>query len=90
MGPGAVLTGSARLQQEARDRAEAVAGQEANERREGELRQEQAALQAQMAALRARLGRIQADLMTTRQQERRREGTAWATRGALGRARQAD
>ncbi len=90
VGPGVVLTGSARMQQEARDRAEAVVESEAAERRERELRQEQAALEAQIAALRVRAGIIQAELKTSRKQERGRRDVALTTRGALGRARLAD
>ncbi len=90
VGQGAVFTGAARLQQEALDRAEAVTWQQAAERRERELRQEQTALEAQIAALRARTGTIRAELKTSRRQVRSREEVALATRRALGRARLAD
>ena len=54
-GPGGVLTGSLRIAQEARDRAEAEAREEANERRERDLAQRRSALVAQIAALNAEL-----------------------------------
>ena len=90
VGPGTVLTGSARLMQEARDKANGLAEQVAAAHRERELVQEQASLKAQAAALLARVGRIKEELQTSRQQARRRGEAASADRGALARARQAD
>jgi circadian clock protein KaiC len=90
VGPGAVLTGSARLTQEARDTADDLAEQVAAARRERDLVQEQASLKAQAAALLARVGRIKEELQTSRQQARRRGESASAYQGALARARQAD
>ena len=51
VGPGEVLTGSARLVQEAKDEARAVADQQAAERQRRELEQEQASLEAQADAI---------------------------------------
>jgi len=90
VGPGAVLTGSARLTQEARDKADGLAEQVGAARRERELVQEHASLNAQAAALLARAGRIKEELQTSRQQARRRGEAASADQGALARARQAD
>jgi circadian clock protein KaiC len=90
VGPGAVFTGSSRLAQEARDKADGLAEQVAAARRERELVQEQASLKAQAAALLARVGRIQEELQTSQQQARRRGEAASADQGALARARQAD
>jgi hypothetical protein len=59
-------------------------------RRERELVQEHASLNAQAAALLARAGRIKEELQTSRQQARRRGEAASADQGALARARQAD
>jgi len=56
VGPGTVFTGAARLRQEAKERAQAMVEQQAVERRQRELEQERAALEAQIEALRAKLG----------------------------------
>jgi circadian clock protein KaiC len=90
VGPGAVLTGSARLTQEARDKADDLAEQAAAARRERELVQEQASLKAQAAALLARVGRLKEELQTSQRQARRRGEAASADQGDLARARQAD
>ena len=59
-----MLTGSARLAQEARDKADGLAEQAAAARRERELVQEQASLEAQAAALLTRVGHIKEELQT--------------------------
>lgn len=53
IGQGAVLTGSARLVQEAKDREQARLDSRTSERRQLELRQQQLAIEAQLAALKA-------------------------------------
>jgi circadian clock protein KaiC len=53
VGPGKVLTGSARLAQEARDRAEAVARQQAREQLEGRRAALERSFEARLAQLRA-------------------------------------
>jgi len=53
VGPGQVLTGSARLAQESRDRAAALARAQERERLQFTLAQRRAALEAQVAALKA-------------------------------------
>jgi circadian clock protein KaiC len=90
VGPGAVLTGSARLTQEARDKDDGLAEQVAAARRERDLVQEQASLKAQAAALLARVGRIKEELQTSQQQARRRGDAVRIGQRALARARQAD
>jgi circadian clock protein KaiC len=90
VGPGVVLTGAARLAQEAKDKAqEKVAGQ-AGERRRRELRQEQAAVEAQVEALKARLGNIQCELTITAQLDKQRQELASKERTDLAAARKAD
>jgi circadian clock protein KaiC len=54
-GPGSVLTGSARLAQEARDRQAEAAQAQAIERRQRELQQERSALEAQLRVIQAKL-----------------------------------
>lgn len=89
-GPGAVLTGTARLAQEAQDRVAALTARQEVQRRTRDLAQEQAALEAQAAALGARVAALQAERQTLDTQERRRLQTARTDAGALATARQAD
>ena len=58
VGPGAVLTGAARVVQEARDQAQIVSDRQASERRQRELEQEQANLRGQAEAIAKRLAGI--------------------------------
>ena len=90
VGPGAVLTGSARLTQQARDKADGLAEQVAAARRERDLVEEQASLKAQAAALLARVGHITKELQTSQQQARRRGEVVSVDQSALAHARQAD
>jgi len=53
VGPGTVLTGSARLVQEAKDHSQEISDHQTSERRHLELRQQQMVLDAQIAALKA-------------------------------------
>lgn len=55
VGLGTVLTGSARLAQEARERAEALAARQQMQARQHEIEREQAVIEDQITALRARL-----------------------------------
>jgi len=90
VGPGAVFTGSSRLAQEARDKADGLAEQVAAARRERELVREQASLKAQAAALLTRVGHIKEELQTAQQQARRRAGATRIDQETLARARKAD
>jgi circadian clock protein KaiC len=90
VGPGAVFTGSSRLVQEARDKADGLAEQAAAARRERELVQEQASLKAQAAALLARVGHITEELQTSQQQARGRAGVTRTDQETFARARKAD
>ena len=53
VGSGTVLTGSARLVQEAKDRSQELGDKQTSERRQHELRQQQMVLEAQIAAFKA-------------------------------------
>lgn len=55
VGGGTVLTGSARIAQQARERAEALAARQEIEARQHEIERERAAVEADIAALRAKL-----------------------------------
>ncbi len=58
VGPGEVLTGTARLMQEAKDRSQALLERQASERRQRELLQEQAELEAQADSIAQRLKNV--------------------------------
>jgi circadian clock protein KaiC len=90
LGGGTVLTGSARLVQEAQDQAGALAEREATEQRERDLAQERATLEAQAGALLARVHSIKQERQTAKAQARGRGDVAGARRRALARVRQAD
>ncbi len=90
VGPGAVFTGTARLVQEAQDKAAALTARQAAERRARDLAQEQASLEAQVAALTARVTTLQSERETLEEQELRRRETLRTDAGALTTARQAD
>jgi circadian clock protein KaiC len=90
VGPGVVLTGAARMMQEARDKAQATAGQQTVSRRRRELEQEQAALAAQMAALKAKLGNVQTEMTTAAHQETDRQRVLLSDRQEQSQARRAD
>jgi circadian clock protein KaiC len=90
LGPGEVLTGSARLVQEARDTGRAVEDRQAARQRELELEQEQAALRGQAEALAKRLQGIESELKIARQRETELRRATKKERGELARARNAD
>jgi circadian clock protein KaiC len=90
LGGGTVLTGSARLVQEAQDQASALAEREATEQRERDLAEERATLEAQAGALLARVHSIKQERQTAKAQARGRGDVAGARRRALARVRQAD
>lgn len=89
-GPGAVLTGSARLSQEARDREAERAQIEAASKRQRELEQEAAALQAQLRALQTRLATVSAELASKASQEEERLSAAGNDRRRRKSSREAD
>jgi circadian clock protein KaiC len=90
LGAGTVLTGSARLVQEAEDQASRLTEQQAAAQRERDLAQEQATLEAQAAALLARVASLKQERQTAKTQARGRGEAAQAGQAALARARQAD
>lgn len=75
IGAGGVLTGSSRLSQEARERAEAVERVQENRRRQEELNRKRTALQAQISSLQAEVAAVEqeSDLVVLEKQERERE-----------------
>jgi circadian clock protein KaiC len=73
VGSGTVLTGSARLTQEARERAEAVLRQQTKEEQQRVLEGKQKAFDAQIAAMRSELAQEEARVALVTQQEEQRE-----------------
>jgi circadian clock protein KaiC len=90
VGPGKVLTGSARLNQEVRDRTDAVACRQTAERKQRGLLEEQASLEAQVRALSSRLKGVQAELAIAAERDRRERETAGKEQKHLAAARSAD
>lgn len=89
-GPGVVHTGTARLMQEAADRAEALARRQAALRRSRGMDAERAALEAQVAALRARMEDIAAEIAAITAEEDIRLEILDSDRRALAQQRRAD
>jgi circadian clock protein KaiC len=90
VGPGKVLTGSARIMQEAMDRADKALEQQASERRRRELQDEAAALEAQAQGLASRLAGIRSELDAAKMQEKQRRDTLEKQRDEMASARKAD
>ena len=72
IGPGTVLTGSARRAQETRDRLLELERRQETQRRQHELQTEQAALAAQIETLKARLCGVQDELTIVRENHQER------------------
>jgi circadian clock protein KaiC len=90
IGPGTVLTGTSRLTQEARDRAQAREEEQAFELRQQEWQQERASLQAQAEAIAARLASIRSEQQIARERNSDRQETTVRARRELAAARKAD
>ncbi len=90
LGPGTVLTGSARLVQEADDQAQRAIEQQAAQRRLREIQQERKTLQAQMDALQAQLANMDDEARTVQSINEQREEVLHQDRQRLAELRQAD
>jgi circadian clock protein KaiC len=90
VGPGTVMTGSARLVQEARDRAEIVLEEESSLNRERELQREQETLQLQAEGIAARLAGIESELQSVSRIDQQRQENSAKQKRALANARKAD
>jgi circadian clock protein KaiC len=90
VGPGTVLTGAARLQQEARDLAGSVEQKRAFEVRQRELEQQRVELQAQLESLRLRLESVEKEQAVGTAGERNRQEQLSRERRKLEMARYAD
>ncbi|HTT53515.1 MAG TPA: circadian clock protein KaiC [Streptosporangiaceae bacterium] len=90
VGPGGVMTGSARVSQQARERSDQLEHEEQLMRRKRELRARVAQGQAQLAVLQDELASEQAELAQIANREARLAADAQATRDALSVQRRAD
>ena len=90
VGPGGVMTGSARVMQQARERSDQLEREEQLMRRKRELKAHVAQGQAQLAELQEELAAQQAELEQIASREARLAADAKATRAALAAQRRAD
>ena len=90
VGAGTVLTGSARLIREAQDKAMSEANRQKAARRQRELEQEKAQIQAQIKALQNKEAELAEDLSSLARCEQSRQDTVTCDRAELVTARQVD
>jgi circadian clock protein KaiC len=90
IGPSGMLTGSARVAQEARERAEHVSLDEEAERQQLALECKRAALEGQIAALRAEFSAEEATIARIFSQDKQREASLASDKVEMGRSRQRD
>ena len=90
VGPGGVLTGSARIVQEEQDMAKALEHKQAVERKQREVEQKKALVESQIAALRAQFQSEEDDLHLLMAREKEREAASVEGNLALARSRQSD
>jgi circadian clock protein KaiC len=90
IGPSGVLTGSARAAQTAREKAEALTGQQEAGRRKRELQRKRAALERQIGGLRSEHEASAEELRQIDEQVGRQTRLLTTGRTELGRLRQAD
>jgi len=87
LGAGGVLTGSARVVQEAREKAEALARQQETERRGLDLERKRQAMEAQIAALRAEFVAETVEVERNIDQDRMRETQVVEDRANMAKSR---
>jgi circadian clock protein KaiC len=87
VGSGAVYTGSARLAQEAREKAEAVRGQQQLEEKRKEFSARRAVLESQIAALRSELSSGEAEFARQTRQRNERQQKVVLDRQEMGKMR---
>lgn len=90
IGPSGMLTGSARVSQEARERAERVSLTEEAERQQLALECKRAALDGQIAALRAEFSAEETIIARTFSQDKLRKASLAFDEAAMGRSRKRD
>jgi circadian clock protein KaiC len=90
LGPEGVLTGSMRLAQEAREKAEAKNRQQEAARKRQAAQRKRSALEAQIAALEAELVAEEGELTTADEEQQQRAEQLAAERIAMSHIRRAD
>lgn len=90
IGPEGVLTGSARLTQESRDRAASLAREEEVERQKRELERKRKALEIQIESLRSELDLASHEERIIHDQESMRQGTLAADLAEMARSRKVE
>ena len=90
VGPSGVLTGSARLAQEAQEQAAQSSRQQEVERRQIELERKRKTLEAQIAAMRAEFAVQEVELLKIIGQEQAQEAQLAQERVDMGLSRKAD
>jgi circadian clock protein KaiC len=90
VGPGQVLTGSARLVQAAKDKAQAVIDQLTTEKKQRDLEHEQANLRAQADGIAKRLAGIDTEIQIVKKSDAARKQVTANERKELAQARKAD
>ncbi|MGH9741737.1 MAG: ATPase domain-containing protein, partial [Candidatus Acidiferrum sp.] len=87
VGAGKVLTGSTRIAQEAKERADARAREQENQRKQQGMERKRLELQAQIAAFQAELAGIEADARGNVREGEEREKEVEADRSEMARSR---
>jgi circadian clock protein KaiC len=87
VGPGGVLTGSSRVGQESRERAEAIQQRQDVERKQQEAERRRLALQAQVVALQAELMAVEKEEKSFNQEDKDREKQDKFDRETLAKSR---
>jgi circadian clock protein KaiC len=90
LGPAGVLTGSARLVQEAHEEAEELRQRHELEQKQQQIKRKRKALEAQIAALQADLAAEEKELQQLARQEALRQKQGQRDRDAMAKIRQAD
>jgi circadian clock protein KaiC len=90
VGPGGVLTGSARLAQEAQERAAQLARRQDIERKQHELKRKRAMLDAQIASLRLEFEAQEAEILALVAHQQAREAQLAQERVDMAWSRKAD
>ena len=90
IGPGGVLTGSARDAQEARDKAESLDGKQEIERKQREIERKKTAIEAQITVLHTQFEAEKDDLDRLIAKEKQRGETLALDNQAMAKGRQAD
>ncbi len=90
VGPAGVLTGSARLTQEAQEKAEKLVAQQEVELKQANLERKRKAMEAQISAIRAQFEAEEAEVKKFAEQEKTREKMLAGDRETMAEKRKAD